>query len=156
QKAQAAGVAPVGFANPVLYGIAKSPTLYAACFNDVADGTKNPPQPGALGISTPPDGFPTVAGYDLVTGLGSPTCALIDQLASPTPTAPVPPPPPPPPTVVVAPSLIGIGNDDSCGIVDGAVECWGLNQKGEEGSGNTNQALAPVCGLEAVTNAAAA
>ena len=69
----------IGFANPVLYAIAASPAQAAGlAFNDIASGN---------------NGYPAVAGYDLATGLGTPTCGLINQLASATPTVPVECPP---------------------------------------------------------------
>ncbi len=93
QAAQGAGVQSVGFANPVLYGIAGNSSLYASCFNDITSGN-NPPNPSSpsggpqdSSSPAPSGGFSAGPGYDLVTGLGSPTCTLITQLASPTPTA---------------------------------------------------------------------
>jgi xanthomonalisin len=76
QQRAAAGGNPIGFANPALYGVAKVPALYAATFNDVTSGNNS--------------GFTAAAGYDLATGLGSPKCSLIYQLASASPTTPVP------------------------------------------------------------------
>ncbi len=74
QNTEAKGVGPMGFVNPVLYGIEKNPAVYASSFNDITSGS-NP--------------APALAGYDLVTGIGSPKCELIDQLASTTPTLPI-------------------------------------------------------------------
>ena len=71
QRRQAAGVPSLGFPNPTLYGISRVPAVYATVFNDVSDGN---------------NGFPGVAGYDLVSGIGTPKCNLIYQLASTTPT----------------------------------------------------------------------
>jgi alpha-tubulin suppressor-like RCC1 family protein len=147
QAAQAAGVQTVGFPNPVLYDIAAG-GLYGTCFNDVVGGS-NPQNPAGAGAGLddqtsfpPPNGFPAVAGYDLATGLGSPTCTLITQLASPTPLIPVPVPPatPTPPGF-----FAGIGANDTCGLLDGAVECWGQNNNGEDGNGSTNSQLSPGC-----------
>ena len=70
ERRQAAGVPSLGFPNPTLYGISKVPSVYATVFNDVSDGN---------------NGFPGVAGYDLVSGIGTPKCNLIYQLASTTP-----------------------------------------------------------------------
>jgi hypothetical protein len=71
----------IGFANPVLYGLGltrgSSPDLYSACFNDIKDGVSN----GRFGEP----GYKSVAGYDMSTGWGSPTCGLIHQLATTTP-----------------------------------------------------------------------
>jgi kumamolisin len=72
QRSRERGLGVVGYPNPALYAIGRDPALYAANFNDVATGSNGP--------------FTAVAGYDLVTGLGSPKCALIEQLASDTPT----------------------------------------------------------------------
>ena len=83
-----AGTGPAGFLNPTLYDIGltrgTSVDLYAACFNDIADGGSNANgfPGGTTGLSL---GFTSVPGYDLCTGLGSPKPALITQLASPTP-----------------------------------------------------------------------
>jgi kumamolisin len=70
----------VGWANPALYNIANS-AAYASAFNDITSGVS---LPNALGATNA-----AVRGYDLVTGLGSPQCSLIYQLASATPTVPV-------------------------------------------------------------------
>jgi Pro-kumamolisin, activation domain len=86
QSDPSAGLA--GFINPTLYDIGltrgTAVDLYAACFNDIADGVSN-----ADGWSGSPSGlsvgFNSVPGYDLCTGLGSPKAALITQLALPTP-----------------------------------------------------------------------
>jgi hypothetical protein len=168
QKATTDGVATVGYLNPVVYPMASTgSSLYSTCFNDVTSGS-NAPVPGAYWGTTnwhggagdanqvafqesaglPAAGFPAVKGYDLATGLGSPTCTLITQLASPTPTVPVPPPAPP---STVPPSFVGVGPSDSCGIVSGALECWGDNNSGEEGNGSTSQQLSPVCGIETLS-----
>jgi hypothetical protein len=57
-----AGQAPIGFVNPVLYG------LPASDFNDVTSGDNS-----AGGVA----GFAAGAGYDLASGLGSPRGALL-------------------------------------------------------------------------------
>ncbi|MGD1011252.1 MAG: protease pro-enzyme activation domain-containing protein [Acidimicrobiales bacterium] len=60
------GVPDAGFASPILYGIAASPTAYAASFNDVVSGDND--QYGLdSGLL-----FPARAGYDMASGLGSP------------------------------------------------------------------------------------
>src|SRR5579871_43421 len=75
---------PVGFANPALYNIAAGPN-YGTDFNDINDNSNN----GS------PTAYPAVTGYDLATGLGSPQCNLINDLApTPVPTktyTPIPP-----------------------------------------------------------------
>ncbi len=150
-QAGATGVQPVGFANPVLYGIAGVPTLYSTCFNDVTSGSNTPlPSKNGAGplfplefsAGLPMNGFPAVPGYDLATGLGSPTCTLITQLASPTPLLPVPPPS----TTPIPPAAFaGLSSNDTCGMISGAVECWGNNGNGQDGNGTTNQQLTPGC-----------
>jgi hypothetical protein len=76
--ATGANGALVGFPNPALYLIGNS--LYTApnAFNDI---TLNETAPkGSTAANSP-----ATSGYDLSTGLGTPTCSLIDQLASSTP-----------------------------------------------------------------------
>ena len=75
----------IGFANPVLYEIGQTrgasvDDLYSKDFHDIADGVTN----GPFGNG----GYPSVPGYDLATGLGSPTCNLAYQLATTTPLTP--------------------------------------------------------------------
>jgi hypothetical protein len=66
------GVPDVGFASPILYGIAANPTAYAKSFNDIVSGNND-----AYGVD---NGlvFPARPGYDMASGLGSP------QLTTPT------------------------------------------------------------------------
>ncbi len=69
------GQPPVGFANPVLYAIAKS-TNYQNCFHDITTGANT--------NSLSPTKYHAAAGYDLCTGLGSPNGDnLIPALLSP-------------------------------------------------------------------------
>jgi subtilase family serine protease len=73
QQAAEQGKAPVGLLNPALYDIAQSP-LYAAAFHDILIGSNE--------NSGSPNLYTAAPGYDLCTGLGSPTgTALIDALA---------------------------------------------------------------------------
>lgn len=73
QQEAASGQAPVGFINPALYAIAAGPN-YAACFHDLTTGNNF--------WSSSPSLFSAAAGYDLCTGLGTPTGqALINALA---------------------------------------------------------------------------
>jgi len=74
------GAPAIGFANPTLYGISQNAALYAASFHDVSNRVGEV-QAGCLA-----NFHAAGPGYDLVTGLGSPTCALITQLANRTPT----------------------------------------------------------------------
>jgi kumamolisin len=94
QQAAAQGRPPVGFANPWLYQLARSPTPYAQAFHDIADGSDN----AIHALVTPtlttlencdPVSFKAVTGYDLATGLGSPNGmgfinALVGLLPTPT------------------------------------------------------------------------
>jgi Pro-kumamolisin, activation domain/Fibronectin type III domain/IPT/TIG domain len=59
-------VPDVGFASPILYGIAGNPTAYAASFNDITAGNND-----IYGLD---NGlvFPARTGYDMASGLGSP------------------------------------------------------------------------------------
>ncbi len=60
------GVPDVGFASPILYGIAANPTAYARSFNDIVSGNNDD-----FGLD---NGlvFPARAGFDMASGLGSP------------------------------------------------------------------------------------
>jgi hypothetical protein len=71
----------MGYMNPVLYGIGATMglpvDLYSKCFHDVADGYSNwNAQANATQI------YPSVPGYDLSTGWGTPTCGLVQQLST--------------------------------------------------------------------------
>jgi hypothetical protein len=77
------GVPPVGFVSPAIYEMGAtrglSQDLYTNVFHDVSDmrfNTGNLP------------GFESIPGYDLVTGWGTPSCAVLQQLGSDTPLAP--------------------------------------------------------------------
>ena len=67
QQAASAGDAPLGFINPAVYSFGTSAS-YGADFHDIASGTS--------GINS------AVAGYDLVTGWGSPTPNLVAALTA--------------------------------------------------------------------------
>lgn len=64
QQATSNNHAPVGFINPAIYNIAKGPG-YTACFHDTTTGNNK--------WSGSPNLFDAVPGYDLCTGLGTPT-----------------------------------------------------------------------------------
>jgi hypothetical protein len=81
QQNQAKG--RIGFPNPTLYAIGRGAN-YATSFNDINDNTTS--NAGCDGTQ-----YTAVAGYDQVTGWGSPRCGLITQL-SPTVTTPPPQP----------------------------------------------------------------
>jgi len=75
QQLASFGKAPIGFANPTLYRIARGPD-YNADFHDITSGNN--------GTATQ---FPAVTGYDLATGWGSPKgLGLINDFLTPTPT----------------------------------------------------------------------
>ena len=127
QSGAMSGLAPVGYANPLIYEMGKN----GAAFHDVtlrtADGN--------------PCGFSenATAGYDLATGWGTPSCNLLSQLNNR-------------PTLQITPAnpLLSIGLRDMCGVDPrGGVECWGLDSEGEDGTGSSsvdiNQHLSPVC-----------
>jgi len=73
---------PLGFATPALYAIAKA---VPSAFHDVTVGS-NSRQAGS-------NVYPATPGYDLATGLGTPTCPLLNQLASGSPATPFTCPP---------------------------------------------------------------
>ncbi|MGB9406491.1 MAG: protease pro-enzyme activation domain-containing protein [Terracidiphilus sp.] len=101
QNSLANGQGQAGFVNTTLYDIGKtrglSTDLYASCFHDIHDGGNN-------GNGFGP-GHTTVAGYDLTTGLGSPTCSLVSQLSTLHPTTPNLP-------LDIIRFVISTGNDD--------------------------------------------
>ncbi|HEU6448244.1 MAG TPA: protease pro-enzyme activation domain-containing protein [Verrucomicrobiae bacterium] len=73
QQAVAGGKPVVGFINPAIYSIGKSPN-YSSCFNDIVTGNNF--------WSSSTNKFPAVPGYDLATGWGSPAGDnLIDALS---------------------------------------------------------------------------
>lgn len=81
QKSLAAGHSVIGYANPAIYTLAANAAHYANDFRDIADGSTN------NYWSTDPTTYQSVAGYDLTTGLGTPRCTLLYDLAGvPTPT----------------------------------------------------------------------
>ncbi len=106
QQAQQGGLPPVGFLNPTVYGICKSP-LYGSTFHDVVTGDNTSPASPTL--------FSAVPGYDLCTGWGSPSGTnLINILAPAAPNAFL---------VVVTNTVFG-GNNN--GVVD-TNECDNFN-----------------------------
>ena len=60
---------PIGFINPTIYSQNANASTYAANFHDITSGTSG--------------SFSAVTGYDLVTGWGSPTAALVSALSGP-------------------------------------------------------------------------
>jgi len=71
QSNQAKG--KIGFPNPTFYSIGRSAS-YTTSFHDVSDGS-------AAQAACDGTQYTTVAGYDQVTGWGSPRCGLITQLS---------------------------------------------------------------------------
>jgi hypothetical protein len=95
QAAQNAGLAPIGAGNPAIYSIGDTnifsgaDNVYKKTFHDIADNVLNS-QRGNEPLGVPEDGFPAVAGYDLATGWGTPSCKLLNQLAQHNPAVPAP------------------------------------------------------------------
>jgi subtilase family serine protease len=96
QQSVANGKGRVGFLNPTIYNIGLS-SAFTNDFHDITSGLNKP----TAGTG---NGFNAVAGYDLVTGWGSPTSALINALAG-TPAADF--------TLAALPSNVSIASDSS-------------------------------------------
>jgi uncharacterized repeat protein (TIGR01451 family) len=74
QQAASQSLPSIGFINPALYAISKTPN-YATCFHDITTGNNTWSQSPSLFLAVP--------NYDLCTGLGTPTGTnLINVLAS--------------------------------------------------------------------------
>jgi len=80
QQAAANGQNPIGFMNPPIYNIGLGPN-YSSTFNDITVGNNFWP--------SSPTKYSATNGFDLCTGWGTPTLALINLLAGP----PAPPAP---------------------------------------------------------------
>lgn len=72
QANAASSLGTVGFANPLIYAIAKS-SKYSTYFHDIADGS-------STGSSNNYAVLSASTGYDLATGWGTPKCDLINRL----------------------------------------------------------------------------
>ena len=72
-----------GWITPTLYQILSKPSLYQATFHDVISGSNKFTYQG-----TQLNGFVAQPGYDLASGIGTPTCTLLQQLAAPNPIVP--------------------------------------------------------------------
>lgn len=104
QQAAANGQPPVGFINPAIYALAQT-TNYANCFHDIRTGNNT--------NTISPTRFYATNGYDLCTGLGTPTGRnLINALAPPTN------PPPMPIIIGAAATLV----TETCSAPNGAVD----------------------------------
>jgi hypothetical protein len=81
QQAIANGNKPIGFANPALYSFAGTGYLYDITSGSTATGSCNLDgglaNPGCINQT-----YYALPGFDLTTGLGSPTCDLVGELAS--------------------------------------------------------------------------
>ena len=99
-----------GFINPTIYDIGltrgTADDLYKICFNDIDDNVSN-------GVGGGGGGHRSVAGYDLVTGWGTPTGALINQLSSTTPLTPNQP-------LSLIRFIVTTGDDDAGGGLHGS------------------------------------
>jgi len=119
-QGQSNGVGPVGFANPLLYALSRADTT-GNYFNDFY-----------------------ATGYDPYAGLGSPKCALIDQLSSSSPLSNLD---------------IAVGSYFGCAVrSNGTVSCWGQNDSGQMGnsiSSNPQLTPLPVDGLTGIDSIAA-
>jgi alpha-tubulin suppressor-like RCC1 family protein len=113
--------------NSSLYGLAGLPAnFYSQVFNDVTTGS---------------NGLNTTAGYDLATGLGTPTCNLLNQVASTTPLVPIG-------TAIPTPQVpVTMAIDYGCALQSGRVECWGGNVAGQLGNGGTASTTVATCAL---------
>jgi uncharacterized repeat protein (TIGR01451 family) len=106
QQGAAAGLPPVGFLNPAVYGIGKS-GAYATCFHDTTTGDNT--------WFGSPNLFFAVPGYDLCTGWGTPNGTnLINALLAPAPL----------PSLIVVSNFVFGGNGN--GLID-FNECNNLN-----------------------------
>jgi N-acetylneuraminic acid mutarotase len=79
QQAAEAGRPPIGFLNPAIYSIGQS-TSYSAGFHDIISGNND--------CCGQPVWYSAVAGYDLVTGWGSPNGQNLIDALTPPPTGP--------------------------------------------------------------------
>jgi hypothetical protein len=76
---QQSQIGNIGFVNTQLYATAAaSAESYASNFHDIADDSNNSPVVGGC----PTCSYHALPGYDLATGLGSPTCSLVTTLAT--------------------------------------------------------------------------
>jgi Pro-kumamolisin, activation domain len=109
QNSEANGQGLGGFLNPTLYDIGltrgTAVDLFSECFNNIADGGNNFDGFGP--------GFTSVAGYNLCTGWGSMTGALLSQLSTLNPLTPNQP-------LVLIQVSVTTGNDDAGGGLNGS------------------------------------
>jgi subtilase family serine protease len=72
----------LGFINPKLYSIARSPSLYASCFHDITVGNNTFTGTGSNGQQVTIEGYNTHTGWDAVTGLGTPIANVLVKVLS--------------------------------------------------------------------------
>ena len=115
-----------GFVNPTLYDIGltrgTAVDLFAKCFNNVGDGGNNSDGFGP--------GFTSVPGYNLCTGWGSMSGALLSQLSTLNPLTPNQP-------LVLIQISVTTGNDDAGGGLHGSSQSATIFLK-DGGSFNLN------------------
>ena len=132
QQAAAAGQAPVGFLNPVLYSIGKGAN-YAAAFHDTTTGNNF--------SSASPSKFSATTGYDLCTGWGTPNGTnLINALAAMPILAPA----------IVSNSFVLVIEGCPNGVVDPAESVtinFGLKNIGTASTTNLVATLLPTGGI---------
>jgi subtilase family serine protease len=79
QQAQLDNQNPIGFINPIIYAIGRIPPVYARDFHDIQSGGSQLSPPPCAGYI----GYNATVGYDLASGWGTPTAALINDLVHP-------------------------------------------------------------------------
>jgi hypothetical protein len=84
EASAAHGVGNLGFPNLLLYAMNKNAAVYASSFNDITSGNDGQSTDTDTGSTT---SFSAGTGYDNATGLGSPLCSMINQIANPSPTS---------------------------------------------------------------------
>ncbi len=88
QQQAESGQPPIGYLNPLLYRIGNDPSTYAQAFRDIVPHTYGTAASGRLDDNTlwqyqsdgsvapgPIPGWPTLTGWDMTTGFGSPRAA---------------------------------------------------------------------------------
>ena len=78
--ADQAGDGRLGFINPMLYSIAKSPSLYTSAFQDITVGDSTFIGTDSNGGPVTIEGYNTHTGWDAVTGLGTPIAKVLVKI----------------------------------------------------------------------------
>ncbi len=111
-----------GFLNPGLYRVGANAALYSQSLNDIDDTGDGVTTNNACGVA-----FTAGAGYDLVTGLGTPKCGLGGYLPR------------------LRNAGVGAGLSDTCAVhPDGTVRSSGDMGGGDHGNGLTTGSTIPV------------